>query len=83
VRTDVGTGVPIANHERVEDARLNQLRAIINLREMLHRTILEQHALCDVDFERAVHLQDAVNDLRTIIARLESRRGTDNDDSRQ
>jgi len=67
----------------MEDPLLHELRSIVGLRDMLHRTILEEYALRDVNPEKAAHLQDAVSDLRTIIARLESRRRTGTDQAKQ
>ena len=54
------------------DERLWRARSLNNLRDMLRRLILEEHATRDLNPEKAAHLADAVSDLRTIIARLES-----------
>jgi DNA polymerase III psi subunit len=47
-------------------------RSLMRLRDMLRRLILEEHATRCVDPEKAAHLAEAVADLRTLVARLET-----------
>jgi hypothetical protein len=55
----------------MSEDRLQRLQSLHYLRHMLGRLVLETHATRDVDRERAVHLEDAVIDLRVLIERLE------------
>jgi hypothetical protein len=56
----------------MSDQLLWRARSLLRLRGMLRHLILEEHATRNVDLERAAHLADAVADLRTLIARLET-----------
>jgi len=56
----------------MSDERLWRARHLTRLREMLGRLILDEHRARTDRPELALHLADAVGDLRTVIAHLES-----------